>query len=115
VDLNLEESFLPWRDCWTMQETQRFHAPAEGDHVPGKWAAKIRGVAPGMKTAEIAIQLAFRATNASWVPNHQRSIHACHCTPRSRLGSNPIQNFVHAFQACEVAKAQLTTIQADGR
>jgi hypothetical protein len=105
VYLDLETSFLARCHGYSVAETQCFQVPAEGDHLLGERAPKVRGVTTGVESAKVGVQLAFRRPNAGLVSNDQGSIDGGDSTSVRGLSLNPAQDLVHAFQACDVAQA----------
>src|SRR5437016_10105738 len=97
-----------------MDETQRFQAAAEEDHLLGKRAPKVSGVTTGVEAAKVAVQFAFREPNAGLVSDDQWSIHGGHRTPVSGFSLNPVQNLVHTLQTGNITKVQCRTIQHEG-
>ena len=70
-------------------------------------------MAPGVETAEVAIQFAFGWPNAGVVGNDERSVDPYYGTTSSGLGLDPRENVVHSFKTVDLADAQVRSGQAD--
>jgi hypothetical protein len=115
VDFNLKASCLAPPHRGSMAKTDFFQAAAERRHMARERTAQIGGMAAGMKTAEVAIQFAFRGPDAGWIADDERSVDPRYGAARSRLRYHPVHDIVHGLQPGDTPQAQRRAFERDGR
>ena len=103
MDLNLETSGLFRFQVSTLCEPNFTQLAAERSYFLRKRAPRIRGVATGMETTKILVQLAFSGANPCFILDHQRSIYCDHAGAAPSLRLDPADHLVSTFYPCDVS------------